>query len=165
MGFDRWMAEAVAQPDERAGGLMQSGWPCRTHVACLVAAVCVLLSGCSDQQSGMDANHNSPGALTSPATTRAGEPVVTTTAMPLSADLQSRYDASCRACHGNSAFPAPQAHDTAAWQSRLQKGMPLLIEHTVQGFNAMPPNGNCASCSPADLESLIRYMAGPNPLS
>lgn len=164
MGFDRWLAEAVAQPDERAGSLVQSCWSRRVHVACLAVILGVLLTGCSEQ-SATDATHNSRNPVTSPATTRAGEPVVTAATMPLSAGLQSRYDASCRACHGNSAFPAPQAHDTAAWQSRLQKGMPLLIEHTVQGFNAMPPNGNCASCSPADLESLIGYMAGPKPLS
>jgi cytochrome c5 len=37
--------------------------------------------------------------------------------------------------------------------------MPVLVDHSIQGFNAMPAGGQCATCTPADLEALIRFMA------
>jgi cytochrome c5 len=37
---------------------------------------------------------------------------------------------------------------------------PVLLDHTIQGFNAMPAGGQCASCTPDDFKALIRFMAG-----
>ena len=35
-----------------------------------------------------------------------------------------------------------------------------LLDHAIQGYNAMPATGQCATCTPADFQALIRFMAG-----
>jgi cytochrome c5 len=70
------------------------------------------------------------------------------------------FQQSCQTCHGNAASPAPQIGDKAAWDTRLAKGgMPLLVQHAMQGFNAMPAGGMCVTCTPPDFEAMIGYMA------
>jgi cytochrome c5 len=78
---------------------------------------------------------------------------------PADARLAGLYETSCKACHAIPESGAPMVHDTAAWAPRLKQGMPLLVDHTILGFNAMPAGGQCATCTPADLEALIRFMA------
>jgi cytochrome c5 len=48
--------------------------------------------------------------------------------------------------------------NAAAWEPRLAKGMDTLWEHTVNGFNAMPPKGTCMSCSDEELRAAMDYM-------
>ena len=74
-----------------------------------------------------------------------------------------KYQQSCFACHSTGAAGAPKSHDTAAWQPRIAKGMPALLESLKKGFNAMPPTGMCADCTDADYTALIQFMAAPAP--
>jgi cytochrome c5 len=74
-----------------------------------------------------------------------------------------QYQKSCFACHSTGAAGAPLAHDTAAWQPRIAKGMPALLESVKKGFNAMPPTGMCADCTDADYTALILFMSAPAP--
>jgi cytochrome c5 len=75
----------------------------------------------------------------------------------------AKYQQSCFACHSTGAAGAPLAHDTAAWQPRMAKGMPALLESVKKGFNAMPPTGLCADCTDAEYTALIEFMAAPAP--
>ena len=75
----------------------------------------------------------------------------------------TQYQTSCFACHSTGAAGAPIAHDTAAWQPRIAKGMPTLLQHVTTGFNAMPPKGMCADCTEADYTALIEFMSSPAP--
>lgn len=79
---------------------------------------------------------------------------------PSDARLAGLYETSCKTCHTIKASGAPLAGDTAAWAPRLKQGMPTLVAHTVQGFKAMPAGGQCAGCTGADHEALIRFMSG-----
>jgi cytochrome c5 len=74
-----------------------------------------------------------------------------------------QYQTSCFACHSTGAAGAPKSHDEAAWQPRMEKGMPVLVESVKKGFNAMPPTGLCATCTDAEYTALIEFMAGPAP--
>jgi cytochrome c5 len=74
-----------------------------------------------------------------------------------------KYQQSCFACHSTGAAGAPKSHDTAAWQPRIAKGMPALLESLKKGFNAMPPTGLCADCTDAEYTALIEFMSGPAP--
>jgi len=74
-----------------------------------------------------------------------------------------QYQASCFACHSTGAAGAPKAHDEAAWQLRMAKGMPALLASIKKGINAMPPTGMCASCTDAEYAALIEFMAAPAP--
>jgi cytochrome c5 len=39
----------------------------------------------------------------------------------------------------------------------------VMLEHTVNGYNGMPPLGACMDCSEKEFEALIRFMAGLEP--
>lgn len=88
----------------------------------------------------------------------ASQPVATTAA--LAPELQAIYARSCATCHAVPATGAPQAGDAAAWAPRIAQGGDALLDHTINGFNAMPPMGACADCSEAQYRALIAYMAG-----
>ncbi|MCB1705669.1 MAG: cytochrome c5 family protein [Halioglobus sp.] len=74
-----------------------------------------------------------------------------------------QYQTSCFACHSTGAAGAPKAHDEAAWQPRMEKGMPALVESVKKGMNAMPPTGMCSTCTDEDYIALIEFMAAPAP--
>lgn len=70
------------------------------------------------------------------------------------------YQSNCLACHGTGVAGAPKLGDAAAWAPRIAQGMGTLLSHAVNGLNAMPPKGTCASCSEEDLQAAIEYMVG-----
>lgn len=76
------------------------------------------------------------------------------------ADVPPQYNSSCTFCHAAGAAGAPRTGDSAAWASRMDKGMDILVANVVNGMNAMPPKGMCNNCSAEDIEALIVYMAG-----
>lgn len=69
------------------------------------------------------------------------------------------FQQSCQTCHANAVSPAPQMGDINAWEKRIEKGLPVLVQNAMQGFNAMPAGGLCTICTPEDFEAMIRYMA------
>ncbi len=79
-------------------------------------------------------------------------------------DAQAVYEGVCSACHANGTLGAPEFGDTAAWEERAEKGMDTLLDHSVNGFNQMPPQG--ASASEDEIQRAIEYMleeAGVSP--
>ncbi|KPH57719.1 cytochrome C [Pseudoalteromonas porphyrae] len=66
------------------------------------------------------------------------------------------YQASCFACHGTGALGAPKSADD--WTPRLAKGADTLLEHAINGFNAMPPRGTCMDCSDDEIQAAITFM-------
>ncbi len=118
------------------------GWRTTTAVlACLVAASC-----------------ESGGA---PSADSWAEALVRAQAMePKDARLAALYGQSCKACHAVPDTGAPLTGDRAAWDSRWAKGLPALVQSAVGGLNGMPAGGQCFACTPADFESLIRFLAG-----
>ncbi|MEP2614970.1 c-type cytochrome, partial [Marinobacter alexandrii] len=61
-------------------------------------------------------------------------------------------------CHNTGAAGAPKKGDAAAWAPRIDKGMETLISHAVNGFNAMPAKGGCASCPDEEIASAVEYL-------
>lgn len=68
------------------------------------------------------------------------------------------YDAACVACHGTGAAGAPKLGDSGAWDGRIDKGLETLVDHAINGFNAMPAKGGCSSCSDEEIEVAVEYM-------
>lgn len=93
-----------------------------------------------------------------PPAAAAPPPAATTAA--LTPELQAIYTRSCATCHAVPATGAPQAGDAAAWAPRTAQGEDVLLDHTINGFNAMPPLGACADCGEEQYRALIAYMAG-----
>ncbi len=69
------------------------------------------------------------------------------------------YQAACAACHNSGAAGAPRLSDSGEWQSRVdQRGMDLLVDHAINGFNAMPAKGGCGSCSDEEIANAVQYI-------
>jgi cytochrome c5 len=82
------------------------------------------------------------------------------TLAPTDERLANLYRQSCRACHSIANSGAPLTGDRSQWDARWSKGMPALVQSTVAGLNGMPPGGQCFSCTAADYEALIKFLAG-----
>jgi len=76
------------------------------------------------------------------------------------ADVMRKWSRSCALCHVDGNAGAPRIGDAEAWQPRLAKGREVLLAHTIEGFNKMPPLGYCMACEEADFRALIDFMAG-----
>ncbi len=68
------------------------------------------------------------------------------------------YNAACSACHGTGAAGAPIKGDAAAWEPRIAKGRDTLLDHALNGFNAMPARGACGNCSDEEIANAVDYM-------
>jgi len=75
---------------------------------------------------------------------------------PMSAEQV--FNSACMACHATGAAGAPKVGDAAAWAPRIAQGMDVLINHAINGFNAMPPRGGAAQLSDDEVKSAITYM-------
>jgi cytochrome c5 len=64
----------------------------------------------------------------------------------------------CQECHADGKGGAPKLGDMAAWQPRLQKGVPVLIKSAQTGHNGMPARGGLADLSDAEVKAAVEYM-------
>nr|WP_068829042.1 c-type cytochrome [Pseudomonas sp. BMS12] len=115
-----------------------SGWRGRA----MVLGLCAVLAGCGEEE---------------------GAPLqaVDLQALPADAALAQLYIHSCQQCHADPAAGAPLVGDSVAWSPRLDKGLDTLLEHSINGFQGMPPMGLCMQCSEAEFRGLIAFMASP----
>lgn len=79
---------------------------------------------------------------------------------PKSRSGEEVYTAACASCHKTGIMSAPKLGDKAAWTTRLEQGLPTLIEHANKGFKVMPAKGGCASCTDAEIEAAVKYLIG-----
>jgi cytochrome c5 len=75
-------------------------------------------------------------------------------------EVVALYNRSCRSCHAQGQAQAPKAGDREAWAPRLTQGMDVLLDHTINGYQGMPPMGMCFDCEAEDFVALIKYMSG-----
>ena len=68
------------------------------------------------------------------------------------------YNTSCFACHGTGAAGAPMLGNAGQWAPRVEQGMDTLLTHAIDGINAMPARGTCASCSDDEIKAAIEHM-------
>ncbi|HTN35013.1 MAG TPA: c-type cytochrome [Marinobacter sp.] len=68
------------------------------------------------------------------------------------------YNAVCMACHTTGAAGAPVIGNKDSWAPHIEKGMDTLINHAINGFNAMPAKGGCASCPDEEIENAVEYI-------
>lgn len=87
---------------------------------------------------------------------------VTSTAGPalLSEAQMQQWLRSCALCHVTGVAGAPMVGNVEQWQPRWEQGKDLLLAHTIEGFNAMPPLGYCMSCEREDFSAMIDFMVG-----
>lgn len=68
------------------------------------------------------------------------------------------FNSFCVACHLHGVAGAPKLGSAQDWQPRVEKGMPTLLKHVIEGLNAMPPRGMCSNCSDEELQSAVQFM-------
>jgi cytochrome c5 len=86
----------------------------------------------------------------------AAAPVVTASVAPRSGS--EVYGAICLACHNTGAAGAPVIGDASSWAPRVEQGMDTLITHAINGYNAMPAKGGCASCPDEEIAAAVEYL-------
>jgi cytochrome c5 len=69
-----------------------------------------------------------------------------------------KWARSCALCHVTGNAGAPRIGNAEEWAPRLAQGMDVLLQHTLEGFNDMPPLGYCMSCERDDFVALIEFM-------
>ena len=72
----------------------------------------------------------------------------------------AQWARSCALCHVNGEGGAPRAGHPDEWVARVAQGKTVLLNHTLEGYNNMPPLGYCMDCEAEDFSALIRFMAG-----
>ena len=65
------------------------------------------------------------------------------------------YQSSCVSCHGSGVLGAPKSQSD--WDTRLTKGMDVLLKHAINGFNSMPARGTC-DCTDEEIKVAIEFM-------
>lgn len=67
----------------------------------------------------------------------------------------------CIQCHAeNSTVPGvPRVTHNNEWVPRIAKGFNTLIQHAIQGFNAMPARGGAADLTDQEVARTVAYMA------
>ena len=84
----------------------------------------------------------------------------TETAVAMSQRQLEQWSASCALCHVTGVAGAPISGNVEQWQPRLAQGREVLLTHTLEGLNSMPPLGYCMSCEREDFVAMIDFMLG-----
>lgn len=119
----------------------------KAHVVLLGSA---LLWGCSEPPS--DSTNVEQPAANSP-------PLSSEQVLPLSEAAMAQWGRSCALCHVNGEGGAPRIGHPDEWIARVAQGETALLNHTLEGYNNMPPLGYCMDCEAEDFSALIRFMA------
>ena len=77
----------------------------------------------------------------------------------LNPEQLAKYEASCKACHEITGSGAPLTGDVKAWEKVLAQPMEEVMQKVVNGYQGMPPLGQCFDCNQEDLEQLVYFMA------
>jgi len=109
----------------------------------------------------VSADKPSPAITSSDAT---GLLLNTERSLPLGAnEVSSIWSQTCALCHANGEGGAPRIGVSADWEPRLAQGKAVLMAHTIEGYNDMPPLGYCMSCDREEFSALIDFMTGESP--
>ena len=71
----------------------------------------------------------------------------------------------CAKCHQKGEGGAPRIGDHAAWRPRLTQGVDALVLSAIRGHGGMPPRGDKADLTDAELRNAILYMYNPTALA
>ena len=75
---------------------------------------------------------------------------------------ESVYNTACLACHGAGVAGAPRVGDVAGWQPRIGKGLDILVDNAIKGYQGeagvMPARGGNASLSDEEVIAAVEFM-------
>ena len=75
-------------------------------------------------------------------------------------DPMTVYQTYCFACHGTGANNAPVLGNAEQWAPRIAKGIDVLYESAINGFNngLMPPKGLCMDCTNEEIQATVDHI-------
>ena len=68
------------------------------------------------------------------------------------------YKGVCASCHDTGVLNAPKMGNAGDWGARLDKGIDTLVDHAINGFNAMPPRGGNPSLTDEQIRAAVEFM-------
>lgn len=68
------------------------------------------------------------------------------------------FEKTCLACHGGYFPGAPAIGKSADWLPRIAQGEETLVQHAINGYNAMPPKGGNSTLSNEDVAAAVAYI-------
>ncbi|WP_035919023.1 c-type cytochrome [Legionella fairfieldensis] len=71
--------------------------------------------------------------------------------------IVQHFCANCHALKPVIELGAPKTGQKKDWEIRVKQGLNTLLDHTKEGFNAMPARGGCFECS--DEQLLLAILA------
>jgi len=123
---------------DKTDGLVKRYW-----LAAALLALCGLLVACDDEPR-ITGDYHKPKTVTEAE----------------KAEAMQKWSRSCALCHVNGEGGAPRLADKEAWLPRIKQGSEVLLAHTLEGYNRMPPLGYCMDCSEQDFLLMIDFMSG-----
>lgn len=78
-----------------------------------------------------------------------------------SIDGSAIYTQVCAMCHDAGVAGAPIHGDAESWSERVDKGWETLLDHSINGFNAMPARGGNPNLSDEEMFAATAYMLEP----
>ena len=69
--------------------------------------------------------------------------------------------AQCFKCHQDGLHGAPRIGDRDAWIPRLKQGIDVAVRSAIRGHGGMPPRGDKADLTDAEIRNAILYMYNP----
>lgn len=75
-------------------------------------------------------------------------------------DPQTVYNTYCMACHTTGANNAPVLGNKEAWAPRIAKGVDVLYQSAIAGFNngVMPAKGLCMDCTEDEIKATVDHI-------
>jgi cytochrome c5 len=70
-------------------------------------------------------------------------------------------EAQCSKCHREGVGGAPRIGDVAAWAPRLKSGLDGAVRSAIHGHGGMPPRGDRADLTDAEVRNAVIYMLNP----
>ena len=67
----------------------------------------------------------------------------------------------CSKCHQDGKDGAPKIGDRDAWKPRLSQGVDALVRSAIRGHGGMPPRGEKADLTDAEIRGAVLYMYDP----
>lgn len=71
----------------------------------------------------------------------------------------------CFKCHQDGLHGAPRIGDREAWVPRLKQGVEHAVRSAIRGHGGMPPRGDKADLTDAEIRNAILYMYNPGAAS
>ena len=101
-----------------------------------------------------------PSATVNETASTSDATAITTTMSAPQADerVMQMWSQSCALCHVNGNGGAPHVGNADEWLPRLAQGEDVLLTHTLDGLNNMPPLGYCMACEREDFVAMINFM-------